>query len=320
MDYGLQLGRPFFVWLVVLIPLYIMSHFYFLRRNQGKAMRFANFEALKRISGNRLLTRNLPLLFIRLIILAAMILVITQTTMTYVGERNDFDYVILLDTSSSMTSTDVLPTRLAAAKDAAITFIDTLKTDAQVGLVTFAGVTYVRSPLTDEKTSLRLKIATTNISRISGTDISGAIISGANLFQDDARGKAIILITDGVDTVGGYLDENIKEAARYMQKENIVIHAVGLGTKGGAIGYLPVDFNLTSSVDKNSLSYLANQTGGTAVFPETSNELSNYFETFNERSHEGIIALPLDRYALMVAFVLLLVEWLAYNLFFRRIA
>lgn len=320
MAWGFHVGQPLLLWLAVLIPLVVISHFYFLKRNQDKAMRFANFEALKRIAGERFVTKNLIILFIRLGVIIAMILVLTQTTLHYDGMRNDFDYVLAIDTSSSMTSSDISPSRLVAARNAALSFIDTLNTDAELGLVTFAGVTYVRNPLSDQTTRLRLKVASLNISRISGTDISGAIITATNLFHDETRGKAIILITDGVDTVGGYLDKNIQEATRYAKNERVVIFPVGLGTENAPIGYLPVDYNLTSSIDTDALLYMANQTGGEAVFPESSEELADYFETFNTRLHSGKIVVPLDRYALLIAFVLLVVEWMIFNLFFRRVA
>ncbi len=320
MTMGFHFGRPLLLWLAVLLPLYVMSHFYFLKRNQDKAMRFANFIALKRIAGERLVTKNLIIFFIRFIVLLAMILVVAQTTFYHTGTRNDFDYVLAIDTSSSMSSSDISPTRLEAAKNAGLSFLDTLHTNTQVGLVTFAGVTYVRSPLTDEVLPLRLKIASINISRMSGTDISGAIITAANLFTNNERGKAVILITDGVDTAGGYLDSSIKDVTRYAKDHDIVIFPIGLGTENAPLGYVPVDFNLTSSIDKKTLFYMANETGGEAIFPKTTNELTTYLEGFNTRAHSGKIVVPLDRYALLTAFIFLCIEWIVFNLFFRRIA
>ncbi len=321
MAIGFHFGRPFFLWLAVLIPVYVISHFYFLKRTQTKAMRFANFEALKRISGERLVTKNLIILFIRLAVLIAMIFVMTQATLHYDGIRNDYDYVLAIDTSSSMTSTDIPPTRLSAARSAALSFIDTVNSDSKLGLVSFAGVTYVRNSLTDERTGLIFNTASLNVSRIAGTDLSGAIITAANMFPDDnTRGKAILLITDGVDTVGGYLDNNIEEATRYAKSQEIVIFTVGLGSKGAPIGYLPLDYNLTSSIDKNALIYMANETGGEYVFPKTSEELITYFQEFNTRSHDGIVTIPLYRHALLFAFILLIIEWIGFNLFFRRVA
>ena len=321
MAIGFNFGRLVLLWLAILIPIFIMSHFYFLKRNQNKAMRFANFEALKRIAGERLVTKNIIIFITRLLVLIAMIFVMTQATFYYDGTRNDYDYVLAIDTSSSMTSTDIPPTRIAAARDAGLIFLETLDTDAKLGLVTFAGVTYVRSGLTDEKVGLRLKIASLNISRISGTDISGAIITATNLFSDTSdRGKAILLITDGVDTVGGYLDSNIEEAVRYAKQEQVVIFPVGLGTQNAPIGYLPLDYNLTSSIDESSLLYMANMTGGEAAFPKTSEELISYFEEFNTKSHSGKIIIPLHRYSLIFAFIMLILEWAVFNLFFRRVA
>jgi len=320
MALAFHFSKPLFLWLAVLIPIYIASHFYFLKRNQDKAMRFANFEALKRISGERLVTKNLVIFFTRLVVLIAMIVVLSGATLYYDGLRSDFDYVLVIDTSASMSSDDISPTRLGAAKEAALTFLSTKKTDAKIGLVSYAGVTFVHSALTDEEALLRLKIADLDISRMSGSDLSSAIITSANLFTDEDRGKAIILFTDGGDTAGAFIENNILEAIRYVQAEQITIFPIGLGTQDGAIGYLPVDYNLTSSVNVEGLEYMANQTGGVAVFPQTINEAVTYFEDFNARSQQGRVAVPLYRYALLLAFVLLIAEWALFNLFFRRVA
>lgn len=317
---SLEFGQPMFLWFLVFIPMLIAAHFYFLKRNQVKALHFANFAALKRIAGERFITKNTTVLILRLLAFTALILVLSQAAFFYPGSRNDFDYVLAIDTSSSMTTQDLDPNRLTAAKEAASFFIDSLDTAAAVGLLEFSGVTYVVEGLSEDHLTLSFELGALNVSRVSGTDISGAIVTGVNMLSMSDRYKAIILFTDGIDTVGAYLENSITEAANYARSQNVVVHAVGLGTDEGIVGYLPPEYNLPSRVNTRALENLANITGGSTVYPRTTEALTDYFADFNNNFQEANIRIPLDRYALIFAFVLLVLEWILVNSVFRRVA
>lgn len=317
---SLNFGQPIFLWFLVFLPMLLAAHFYFLKRNQVKALRFANFVALKRIAGERFVTKNVTVLILRLVAFFALVVVLSQASFQYTGDRNDFDYVLAIDTSSSMTTRDLDPNRFAAAKSAATTFLNSLDSTSAVGLVDFSGVVYVRSPLSEDHFDVRFEIGSLNISRVGGTDIAGAIITSVNMLSASEQAKAIILFTDGVDTVGAYIENNIIDAANYAKQQNVVIHPVGLGTQNALVGYLPVEYNLTSSVNRPGLEYLANITGGTAIYPESTDELESFFGGFDDNFHTASIEVPLYRYALILAFVLLVIEWILVSSVFRRVA
>lgn len=312
-------SRPIFLWLAVLIPLLIISHVYFLRHTQKKAMRFANFEALKRIAGKRYLVRNNIVVILRALVLLAFIVALSGVTLYYDGARSDFDYVLAIDTSSSMVNTDISPSRLGAAKQGAITFVNSLTSRTEVGLITFSGVTRVIEPLTPTHLDVHISTTLLNISRMSGTDISGAIITGTNLLVDSESGKSIILFTDGVDTVNSFMDDAIEQAVLYALENDVVIHTVGLGTDGVPVGYLPEIYNLKTDVDRSTLRYISNQTGGQSFFPETTQDLFLDFEELTGSSHTAQIPLDLTSYALGFGLLVLLVEWVLINLRFRRV-
>ena len=316
----MEFARPVFLWLALLLPLLVIAHYYFLFRTQKKAMRFANFETLKRISGDRLVTRNNTVLIIRTFVFIFAILALSGMTYYYQGQRNDFDYVIAIDTSSSMLTADIKPDRLTVAKNAALTFLDTLDSSTAVGFVTFSGVTYVRNPLSTDYLNMRINIGSLNVSRTSGTDISGAIVTASNLFNNDEVGKAVILFTDGANTVSSFVEDTINEAADYAQKENIVIYAVGLGTDNAKVGYLPELFNLTTNIDRKSLDTLAQRTGGQVIYPADTQELTDFFKTLDQQSTVANIPVNMDRYAVLAMVMLLSIEWILINLTFRRVA
>ncbi|MBN1175063.1 VWA domain-containing protein [Candidatus Woesearchaeota archaeon] len=315
----IDFAKPVFLWLLVLIPMLIGAHFFFLKRTQVKALKFANFMTLKRISGERMVTKNVTVLILRTLTILAFIIGLAGTSIWYDGLRNDFDYVIAIDTSSSMSARDMVPTRLDAAKEAANIFVNTLDSSSKVGVISFSGVTYVVNPLTSEFIPLKMKINSLNLSRVSGTDISGAIVTATNMFSDDSRGKAIILLTDGSDTVGAYMENNILAASNYAASKHVTIHGIGLGDEDTLVGYLPEDFNLTVGIDKGAIALMANTTGGDEVYPKTTDELVSYFEEVNSRSHEAKLSFDLGNYALIVGFILLMVEWILINLTFRRV-
>lgn len=317
--WAIHFTKPVFLWLLVLIPMLIAAHFFFLKRTQVKALKFANFMALKRIAGERMVTKNITVLVIRSVVVLIMVLGLAGTSIWYDGLRNDFDYVIAIDSSSSMSARDILPTRFDAAKSAAGSFLNSLNSDSRVGLITFSGVTYVLSPLTDDFLSLGFHINSMNLSRVSGTDISGAIVTAANLFDDDERGKSIILISDGSDTVGAYLENNVAAASQYAASRRILIHTIGLGHDDSLVGYLPEDFNVTVGIDRTAINSITNITGGDVVYPQSADELIDYFKAIDSQSHETKLSFDLAKYAFLVAFCILMVEWVLINLTFRRV-
>lgn len=319
MAWSIFFSKPAFLWLLVLIPLLFIAHIYFLRHAQKKAMRFANFEALKRIDGKRYLVRNNFVLILRILAILAFIVSLAGVTVYYDGLRSDFDYVLAVDVSPSMVNTDIMPSRLDAAKQGGITFLNTLDVSAKVGLITFSGVTQVIEPLSSNQIDTHISLSLLNISRISGTDISGAIVTATNLLTASDQGKAIILFTDGVDTVNSYMDDAIEQAVLYALENDVVIHTVGFGTEGAPVGYLPEIYGLKSDMDRQSLIYIANQTGGRAFFPETTQDLFLSFNELNSMAHEAQIPFELHNYGVLLGLLFLLVEWIFINLRFRRI-
>jgi len=316
----IEFARPIYLWLTLLIPFLFIAHYFFLFKTQQKAMRFANFETLKRIAGEKFVTKNITVLVLRVLVLICAIVALSGMTVFYEGERNNFDYVIAIDTSSSMLATDILPNRLEAAKTGASRFLDTLDSESSVGFVTFSGVTFVRNPLSNEYLNMRININALNVSRTSGTDLFGAIISASNLFNNQEVGRSIILFTDGSNTVSAFIEDSLNEAATYAMRENIVIHAVGLGTDNAPVGYLPELFNLTTSVDREALSILADKTGGQVIYPKDTLELTQFFESLDQQSTRGNIPYDAQRHAVLAMVVLLGIEWILINLFFRRVA
>lgn len=145
--------------------------------------------------------------------------------------RTGIDVMILLDTSRSMAARDIRPSRLERAS-IELTRILTALEGNRMGLVAFAGESFVECPLTTDIATLRLFLDSLDTSSIPvpGTAIGKAIKTSVGAFAaSKAKTKAAILVTDGENLEGG-LDEAVEEAV----KAGIVIFPVGVGSEGGA--------------------------------------------------------------------------------------
>ncbi len=109
------------------------------------------------------------------------------------------DIVLVLDISSSMLATDFPPNRLEATKKTAKSFISNRKQD-RIGILVFAGETFIQCPLTIDKSILMELMDDIAIAEQSydGTAIGMAIANGTNrLRKSDSKSKVMILLSDG---------------------------------------------------------------------------------------------------------------------------
>lgn len=141
------------------------------------------------------------------------------------------DVVFILDTSDSMLAQDVKPSRIEAAKQAALALINRLQGD-RIGIVVFAGSAYMYSPLTIDPDAAAMFVA--SIERGSapapGTALGGALASAMRLLEKaEYKYKAIVLFSDGEDHMGLSLDQ-VKQA----RAQGIQVHVVALGSVEGA--------------------------------------------------------------------------------------
>ena len=142
-------------------------------------------------------------------------------------KRSGRDIVILLDTSRSMLAEDISPSRLERAKIAINDLMATLRGD-RIAIVTFAGNTTVKCPLTQDYTFVRMALddIDTESTTRGGTMIGDAIRKATKELFDEktSKYKDIVLITDGDDH-----ESFPVPAAEAAGKEGIRIIAIGMG-------------------------------------------------------------------------------------------
>ncbi|MEM4637946.1 MAG: VWA domain-containing protein [Candidatus Woesearchaeota archaeon] len=305
----LTFENPQYLWYLLSVPLLIVSHYAFLKYNKKKAMRFANFEALKKVTNQSVMTKNNSILLIRMIILFSLILAIAETTLWYEGYTNENDFVIVIDTSSSMTAQDLKPNRLEAAKEYSLKFIDKIPQDSHVGLVTFSGASFIEKVPTNTKSIIKKSVENVDFAHVGGTNIADAIVTSTNLLLPSQKGRTIILLTDGSNTASYFIRDPIVEGIKYAQNNNVKVYTIGIGSNTGPIGYLPEYYNVSAVYDENTLLKIANETGGSYYDAKNNEQLQLAFEEIFKASNQAYIGIKLGPGLMILALALIFLEW-----------
>jgi len=211
-----------------------------------------------------------------------------------------------------MLADDYKPSRIEVAKEAAQEFISSIKgIKTKVGIITFAGTTFLKERLTDDKLKLTSTIKEIDIERAGGTAIGDAIISATNLLSESDKARIIILLTDGQNNVG----INIDQAIRYANKNKVMIYTIGLASKEG--GTFPL-LNIISKLDEETLKKIASKTGGSYYQPKDAKELRRVYREI-ATSMKQKLTKNLSISLVILALLLLFLEWVLQNIKYRTI-
>ncbi|HET7294684.1 MAG TPA: VWA domain-containing protein [Vicinamibacteria bacterium] len=189
-------------------------------------------------------------------------------------EREGVDVVLVLDTSGSMATADVAPSRFFLARQALLQLAARLEGD-RLALVAFEGEAYPLVPLTLDADALALFLETVEpgIVPAPGSSLGLGLAKGLEAFVDpERRNKALVLVSDGED-----LEGEVDEAVRRAKQAGVVVHTVGVGTEAGQpVPELDVDGRVTgykrdeqgsavvSRLNMETLEAIARGTGGKA--------------------------------------------------------
>jgi len=168
---------------------------------------------------------------------------------------HDAAFVLCIDTSGSMASTDVAPTRSEASRQAALTFINGVPDGTRIGLVAFSAGAFPLGPLTDDRDAARAELDRLPAPN-GGTAIGDALDAAAQLLPQTGR-RAIVLVTDGVNNAGS----DPHEVAAAIGARGISIFTVGIGTNGS--GLLIPGTNDDAALDEEALREIAGAGNGT---------------------------------------------------------
>ncbi|MEY2435921.1 MAG: Ca-activated chloride channel [Acidimicrobiaceae bacterium] len=263
----------------------IVAYVVLQRRRQAAIARYTNPALLSSIAPNQQgWRRHLPS-GLAIIGLLAIVGAIAQPTRPERVARNEGVVVVAVDVSASMRSTDVSPTRIDAAISGAVSFVGSVPPGIEVGLVAFdGGARLLVSPTTDRATVLA---AITGLQTGPGTAAGEAIytsldaikasLSPATTSTASATGKqlpaAIVLLSDGVTTVG----RPVEGAAKAAADAHVPISTIAFGTPNGTVTVegqrIPVP------ADPATMSRVAKISGGNFFEAASSGQLHDVYRT-----------------------------------------
>ena len=198
------------------------------------------------------------------------------------GEVGPLTTMLAIDISGSMA----VDGKLAAAKDAALAYIDQMQIGDRTGLIAFDVETDVVQPVTADR--LALAEAIRSLRTGGDTAMFDALVEGVRQLEAIDGRKAIIVLTDGMDNSSHVtLDELLSQTGDHGPS----ISAVGLGDRG----QLGVSF---AGLDESRLETLASRAGGVYARTADAAELRQVYERLGRALHSEYVvtyvtALPL---------------------------
>ena len=339
---------PEMLWLLLLVPALLGAYVLLLRRKKKAALRYASLSLVREAlgPGQRFRRHVPPLLF--LIALALMLVAVARPSAVVTLPSQHETVILAMDVSGSMRATDVKPSRMVAAQEAARAFVAEQPKTTQIGIVSFAATaSLVQSPTHSREDILG---AIDRFSLQRGTAVgSGILVSLKTIFPDvefDLRlsnprgpaqksapldpakgpeksppkpvpagsysGAAIILLTDGQTTTG----PDPIESARMAADRGVRVYTVGIGTASGEI-IGAEGWSIRVRLDEESLKAIANVTRAEYFYAGTAADLQKIYQNLNTRiffeQKETEITALFAAAAAMLAFLSALLSMLWFN-------
>ncbi len=274
------------------------------------------FSSLDRVRGARPSSRRIARHLEAVLRLVAVTLLLLALARPQAGARDvrvtteGVDILIALDVSGSMQAIDFEPNnRLEAAKIVAADFIRGRQSD-RLGLVIFAGISFVQCPLTLDYDVLISLMDDVQIGMVEdGTAIGMAIVNCVNrLKESDAESKVAILLTDGVNNTGRI---DPATAAQLAKTVGLRFYTIGVGQRGEAL--FPVQdpvfgrrlVRQKTEIDEETLMRIADETGGRYFRATDTDALRAIFEEIGEMERTKIESTEYINYSDLFAWFLL---------------
>lgn len=286
-------SNPGWLWFVLVVALLAAGYVRAQRRRARDAIAFANLRVLQQVSGKqRSWPRHVPFALLLTALLLATV-ALAGPTRNEQQERNRATVILAIDVSLSMQATDVSPSRLAAAQEAAKSFAENLTDGVNLGLVAFAGTASVLVSPTTERAPIERAIDNLQLAERTATGEAiftslqaistlGAVL-GAQQTGEAPPPARIVLLSDGKQTVPEYPDDPRGgfTAAQAARDQEVPVSTISFGTSFGTVAIgrerIPVP------VDDASLSKIADISGGSFFTASTLEELNSVYATLEQQ-------------------------------------
>ncbi len=271
-------ATPGRLWLLVLVIGLIAAYVVVQRRRPRYTVRFTNLDLLETVAPKRPGWHRHAAAVAFAAGTALLVIALAHPQRTQRVPTNRATVILAIDTSLSMEADDVSPTRIDAAKAAALLFLDNVPPDINVGIVSFNGTAVVRVAPTKDRDLARDAINRLELGE--RTAIGEAIYASLEAIKtvppapDGSPVPArIVLMSDGTTTTGRPNDQ----AAKAAQAAGVPIDTIAFGTDHGTI-QLPGDPTLIPvDVDASALQAIASATGGRSFTAASAAEVRDVY-------------------------------------------
>jgi Ca-activated chloride channel family protein len=247
----MQLLSPWYLALLAVVPVLLAVYVWRLRRRRPIAARYSSLLLVREaLPGSSRIRRHAPFVLL-LASIASLVLAVSRPAAIVPVPANQVTIVLALDVSGSMCSTDIEPTRLVAAEQAASSFVESQGAGTQIGVVAFSGFAeLVQAPTDDREVLLDVirSLATGRRTAI-GSGILTSIDAIAEVDKAVARSQRdptvdppvtpvpqgayvpdiVVLLTDGANNFG----PEPLDAAQQAVDRGIRVFTIGFGTADG---------------------------------------------------------------------------------------
>jgi Ca-activated chloride channel homolog len=280
---------PSRLWLLLLVAALAVAYLFLQHRRRHYAARFTNLDLLSSIAPKRPGWRRHIAAAAVALGLVALILGLARPVRDEKVPSDHAIVMLVVDVSASMKATDVPPSRIEAAQSAAEDFVADVPARFQVGLIAFDGTTRVlATPTTDHAAVVdAIERLETGPGTATGDALSIALdtvensLEKARVDASTADGEApaatIVLVSDGVTTVGSPLEEATAQAA----DDGVPVTTIAYGTQFGQVIVEGEIVDVPS--DPEAMSQVAESTGGKFFTAESSNELRSVYDDIQSR-------------------------------------
>jgi Ca-activated chloride channel homolog len=281
----MSFASPLFLLALLLVPLALLGQMAARRRTRRYAVRFPAVSTLALAAGRTPAWRRALPIALLLASIAALALALAKPQKTVAVPVERASIMLVTDHSRSMMAEDVDPTRLAAAKRAAGTFLDQLPAGVRVGVTTYSDVPDgTQTPTRDH--ALVRRMVDAQIAD-GGTATGDALQVALDTLEREPRGadgrrppSAMVLLSDGTTTTGRD-PVAVAQAARELR---IPIYTVALGTRDATVpnpGFGPP--LLSVPPDPETLRKIAEASGGRAYSAQDDQQLSSIYKTLGSQ-------------------------------------
>jgi Ca-activated chloride channel family protein len=265
---------------LLLVPLLALGYWWSQRQRSRYTLRFTNLALVEQVMGpGPGLRRHVPPLCYLLGLTSLFISLARPNAMIPVP-RDQGLFVLVLDVSGSMTAADLLPSRMEAARTAAISFVEALPDDAQVAVVSFNTGAHLVAPLTRDR-----EVIYNAIHRLApggGTAIGEGLHLALDQVADrpEADGEkapaVLVLLSDGESRAG----RPPEQAAQRALDDGVPVYTVGVGQRD----QLAMVGSQQVRLDEVTLQNVAEITGADYYYAAESSDLAEVYTTLSRKT------------------------------------